>query len=172
MTNLELLIENIADYAKDIKINAKSVILGESGPLTKNQTALIAISCAIVTKNEKLSNAVKDYFANVINNVELEAAKSVSAIMSMNNIYYRFLHLCDNKNYHKVPANLRMGVINSHGIEKNDFELASIAVSAINGCGLCIDSHEKVLKKHQVSEQQIQQAIKIAAVTNALSVVC
>lgn len=43
-----------------------------------------------------------------------------------------------------------MDVIGRPGIDKADFKLMSLAVSAVsavNGCGLCIDSHEKVLKQ-------------------------
>ena len=68
-----------------------------------------------------------------------------------------------------MPAGLRMNVIASHGTEKIDFELASIAVSAINGCGLCIDSHEKTLKLHNVTNEQIQNTIKIASILNGIA---
>ena len=65
--------------------------------------------------------------------------------MAMNNVYYRFVHLVSNPEYGTMPARLRMNFIGSHGIDKDDFELFSLAVSAMNGCGMCIDSHERVL---------------------------
>ena len=52
---------------------------------------------------------------------------------------------------------------------KLDFELWSTAVSAINGCGMCLDSHEAELRKHGVSATQIQAALLIAAVVDAVS---
>ena len=143
--NLENLLETIPEYAKDLKLNGKTVILSNL-ILNKKQVAIISIASAIATKNQKLIDAVIGQFQNELNEKELNAAKSAGVIMSMNNIYYRFVHLAENKEYGKMPAGLRMNVIASHGIEKIDFELASIAVSAINGCGLCIDSHEKTLK--------------------------
>jgi alkyl hydroperoxide reductase subunit D len=63
-----------------------------------------------------------------------------------------------------------MNVIANPGCSKIDFELASLAVSAINGCGKCVDSHEKTLKKHEVSAQAIQSAARIAAVIHAVAV--
>ena len=62
-----------------------------------------------------------------------------------------------------------MNVMASPGIDKLDFELYSLAVSAVNGCGLCIESHEKLLRKHDVSREAIQSAVRIAAVLHAVA---
>jgi alkyl hydroperoxide reductase subunit D len=91
--------------------------------------------------------------------------------MAMNNVYYRFVHLVANPEYGKMPARLRMNVIGSHGIAKEEFELMSLAVSAMNGCGMCIDSHERVLVEHGVKPDAIQSAVRIAAVMKALATV-
>jgi alkyl hydroperoxide reductase subunit D len=86
--------------------------------------------------------------------------------MGMNNIYYRATHLLSNKEYGALPARLRMNVLANPGVEKADFELWSTAVSAISGCGMCLDAHEGELKKHGLTAQQIQGALRIAAVVN------
>src|SRR3546814_8666167 len=91
------------------------------------------------------------------------AARAAAAVMAMNNVYYRFVHLASNPEYAKMPAKLRMNVIGSPGIDKADFELFSLAVSAMNGCGMCIDSHEKVLKQHGVSAEIIQAGARVGA---------
>jgi alkyl hydroperoxide reductase subunit D len=70
-----------------------------------------------------------------------------------------------------LPAKLRMNVIGNPGIETDDFELFSLAVSAMNGCGMCIDSHEKVLKAHGVAAEVIQTAARIGAVVKAVATV-
>ena len=89
--------------------------------------------------------------------------------MGMNNIYYRFLHLVEDGEYQTMPARLRMNVIANHGIDKLDFELISLAVSAVNGCGPCVTSHEKKLRPHDVSREAIQSAVRIAAVVHAVA---
>ncbi len=63
-----------------------------------------------------------------------------------------------------------MNVIGNPGVEKVDFELWSLAVSAINGCGQCLDSHEQVLRKAGVDRETIQEAVKIASVIQAVGV--
>ncbi len=90
--------------------------------------------------------------------------------MGMNNVYYRALHLMKaGEEYRSLPARLRMNLIGNPGVDKCDFELWSLAVSAINGCGLCMDAHEAELKKHCLTNVQIQMALRIAAVINAVS---
>jgi alkyl hydroperoxide reductase subunit D len=64
-----------------------------------------------------------------------------------------------------------MNIIRSHGVEPVDFELWCAAVSAINGCAVCIDSHEKVLREKGLSEPAVLAAIRIAAVIHGLAAV-
>jgi len=90
--------------------------------------------------------------------------------MSMNNIYYRFTYMSSNEEYKAMQSKLRMNIIGSHGVEKTDFELWSLAVSVINGCGMCIDSHESLLRKHDFTKDQIQLAVRIASVMHAIAV--
>jgi alkyl hydroperoxide reductase subunit D len=63
--------------------------------------------------------------------------------MGMNSILYRFLHLSSNEKYATMRAGLRMNLIRRLGIDHVDFELWCTAISAINRCGACVDSHEK-----------------------------
>jgi alkyl hydroperoxide reductase subunit D len=99
----------------------------------------------------------------------MDAAKSAAAIMGMNNVYYRFLHLPDNPKYGTIPARLRMNVIRTHGVEPVDFELWCVAVSAINNCKVCVESHEKVVREKGMSEETILAAVRIAAIIHALA---
>jgi alkyl hydroperoxide reductase subunit D len=99
------------------------------------------------------------------------AARGAAAVMAMNNVYYRFVHLVANPEYGTMPARLRMNFIASHGVAKEEFELFSLAVSAMNGCGMCIDSHERVLLEHGVKSDTIQAAVRIAAVMKALATI-
>ena len=98
-----------------------------------------------------------------------EAAKAAATIMAMNNIYYRFQHLAANKKYATIPAKLRMNAIRTHGSDPVDFELWCTAVSAINGCGACVDSHEKVLREKGVGEEKILAAVRIASIVHAIA---
>ncbi len=100
---------------------------------------------------------------------DLNAARAAAAVMGMNNIYYRFLHLVDDAEYKQMPARLRMNVLGNPGIDKADFELLSLAVSAINGCGTCVASHERAIRQHGLSREAVQSAVRIAATVHAVA---
>jgi len=88
----------------------------------------------------------------------------------MNNVYYRFVHLAGNPEYARLPAKLRMNVIGNPGVAKVDFELYSLAVSAINGCGACVAAHDKAVRGAGVTAEGVQSAVRIAAVMHGIAV--
>tara|TARA_R110002124_G_scaffold129483_1_gene290837 strand:+ start:138446 stop:138979 length:534 start_codon:yes stop_codon:yes gene_type:complete len=156
----------IPDYAKDLKLNLSSLTTDES--LSEQQLWGTFLASAIATRNAVLIKAISNEAEGYLSAEALNAAKSAAAIMGMNNIYYRFVHLSSNKEYQTMQAKLRMNVIGNPGVEKVDFELWSLAVSAINGCGMCIDSHEAELLKNGLTAQRIQTAVRIASVLHAI----
>lgn len=159
----------IPDYAKDIKLNISSLANDET--LSPQQLWGTFLASALAGRNEFIIAQVSVEAVQHLSPEAMEAAKAAAAIMGMNNIYYRFVHLASNKEYQTMQAKLRMNVIANPGVEKVDFELWSLAVSAMNGCGMCIDSHEAQLLKHGVSKDQIQTAVRIASVIHAASAV-
>jgi alkyl hydroperoxide reductase subunit D len=54
-------------------------------------------------------------------------------------------------------------------VDKATFELWSLAVSAINGCGMCMESHERAVRQHGLTAEQVQAAVRIAAVVHAVA---
>ena len=168
MPTLEEIKNTLPDYAKDIKLNLAS--LTSDTTLNDVQKAGTFIACAIACREPNLLAATLNDFAGALSPEQLNAAKAAASIMGMNNIYYRFVHLAANKDYSTLPARLRMNVIANSGASKDEFELWSLAVSAINGCGMCIDSHEKVLRDHGLTTEQIQTAVRIAATLHAVAV--
>jgi len=158
----------LPDYAKDIRLNLSSVLKKEGAPgLSQEQIYGTALASAYASDNVSFARQVESLVRDDIQEETLTAAKSAASIMAMNNVYYRFLHLVGDDDYARMPANLRMNVIGRPGVEKVDFELYSLAVSAINGCGLCVENHEKALRKAEVSREAIQSAVRIAAVVKA-----
>lgn len=166
--SLQELRNGLGEYAKDIKLNLGSVLNEEGAPdLSHNQILGIALASAYATKNPALIAAILAEAASTLSEAEIQAAKAAATVMAMNNIYYRFVHLVADKEFGKMPARLRMNVIGSPGIEKRDFELYALAVSAINGCGMCMDAHVHEVVKAGISKTGVQSAIRIAAVIHA-----
>ena len=169
MKNLENLITQIPDYAKDVRINIQSLFLSENSTLSKQQIFGSGLASAYATKNFESIQAFENEAKNILSEAEINAVKTAASLMAMNNIYYRFIHLSEDKEYSKMPAGLRMKGISDHGIDKVDFEIFSLAVSIINGCGMCIDAHANQLVKHGLSKTQVQMIAKIAGVVNSLA---
>ena len=165
--SLQALRDRLPEYAKDIKLNLGA--LASEQVLNEKQKAGAFIAAALGARNPEVAAAVIAEFAPQLDAKELAAAKSAAAVMGMNNVYYRFLHLVENDEYGKLPAKLRMNAIGSHGINRADFELWSLAVSAINGCGMCLEAHEKVCREAGLSAEQVQAAVRIAATVHAVA---
>lgn len=164
---LDAIAAALPDYAKDLRLNLSSLLAEDI--LTDQRKYGLLVACAHATGYRPLIVAAEALAADKLSTEAMTAAKTAAAIMAMNNVYYRFVHLSSNAEYGKMPAKLRMNAIGRPGIDKADFELMSLAVSAINGCGLCIDSHEQVLRQHGVSLEVIQTAVRLAAVVNAVA---
>jgi alkyl hydroperoxide reductase subunit D len=169
-STLESLREQIPDFAKDIRLNLGTVMTAEGAPdLSQDQMYGIALATAYATKHPQLVAAVEGSAAALVDASIVQAAKAAASIMAMNNVYYRFLHLVHDAELSKLPAKLRMNVIANPGIAKVDFELMSLAVSAVNGCGMCMEAHVHEVSKAGVSKVGIQSAVRIAATINAVA---
>ncbi len=169
--SIQTLKETLKDYARDIKVNLGNLLSPETPPqgLTFKQTFGVALVSAYATGHEATFKALEADSKEILTDVEREAIKGASAIMAMNNIYYRFLHLSEDKSFAGMPAQLRMQIIAKHGIEKVDFELYSLAASAIHGCGMCINSHVHEVLKGGITKEGIQSAIRVASVIHAFA---
>lgn len=166
--SLETLKDVVKDYGRDIRINLDSVLSAEGAPgLTEEQIYGTFLAGAYATKSAKLIQLAQDIVSAKISAEELEGVKAAATIMGMNNIYYRYLHLLEGEEeLKKLPAKLRMQIIGKPGIEKTNFEIYCLAVSAITGCGMCINAHIHELRRHGLTDLGIQSAVRISAVTN------
>jgi alkyl hydroperoxide reductase subunit D len=169
-TPLDLLRAAIPDYARDLKLNLGSVLSSTGAPgLSESQIWAVALASAIASRNVAFTRGIEAAASEHLDGAHLQAARAAAAIMGMNNIYYRFLHLVEDPEYQTLPARLRMNILANPGINPLDFELLSLAVSAVNGCGLCISSHEKKLRAHGYTREMIQSAVRIAATVHAVA---
>ncbi len=167
--SIEDLKNRLPEYAKDLKLNL-STLASEQG-LTAQQRAGTFVATALAAREPTVIRAVLAELGPQLSPEALQAAKAAAAIMSMNNIYYRVVHMMgDQSAYKTMPAKLRMNVIGKPGVDKVDFELWSLAVSAINGCGMCVESHEHELRKAGLEADKVQAAVRIAATIHAVAV--
>jgi lipoyl-dependent peroxiredoxin subunit D len=165
--DIDTLIDGLPTYAKDLKLNY-STLVRQNTELTPQQLWGTVVASAMATRSTEFTDVALSEGGKHLSPQALEASKSAASVMGMNNIYYRFLHLTSNEKYGTLPAKLRMNALRTHGVDTVDFELWSIAVSAINGCGKCVDAHEKVVREKGVSEETVLSIVRIASVIHAI----
>jgi alkyl hydroperoxide reductase subunit D len=166
--SIDALKARVPDHAKDLRLNLGS-ILNPIPSLTPQQQWGTAVACALASREPETIRAVVAAAGAVLSTEAMNAAKAAASIMGMNNIYYRYLHLSGTKDLKTMPARLRMQVIANPGVDRLDFELFSLAVSAINGCGMCIESHEHEVFQKGATKEAVQDVVRIAAVIHAVA---
>ncbi|RAK57419.1 carboxymuconolactone decarboxylase family protein [Phenylobacterium deserti] len=162
------LAEQLPAYARDLALNLNS--LAEETTLNEVQKwgCFVASAHAGGVRPVIAATEAAARKAGLSQQI-IDCAKSAAAISTMNNIYYRSTQLLSNGEYRTLPSKLRMSALASCSAPKADFELWSAAVSAIHGCGLCLDSHESELRRHGAPAAILQAALRIAAVMTAVS---
>ncbi|CAN5788829.1 carboxymuconolactone decarboxylase family protein [soil metagenome] len=153
--------EALPDFAKDLKLNLSSIV--KTTELTEQQLWGALVATAAATKSERLLKEVSEDALDVLSEEAYHAALGAASIMGMNNVFYRTRGQLDGR-YDDLRAGLRMNIIGNPGVPKADFELWSLAVSAINGCGHCLAAHEATLRDDDVSRTSIFEAIRLASI--------
>lgn len=152
------------DWAKDTKLNLGS--LTRSKDLTEQQLWGSMVACAAAAGNRTVYTEILEEAKEHLSDAALDAASAAATIMAMNNVAYRAKSWLGD-DYARVRMGLRMNIISAPGVEKADFELWSLAVSAINGCEHCLNAHEKTLREEGVTAEQVWEAIKVAGTIRA-----
>lgn len=160
--------DQLPAYARDLSLNLGSIF--NTSDMTPQQVWGSAVACACASRNRALREAILSDAAAHLSDEAMTAAKGAAAMMAMNNIYYRSIHLMSEPEYQTMRAGLRMSFIGRPGIDKADFELFCLAVSAVNGCGACLDSHDKVVRNAGLSKAAVQHALRVASVVHAVAV--
>ncbi len=164
----QALLQVNARYLKDLRINTSNV-LNNSQHLNRKEATLLALAVALNEKHEVL----KESFATLAREAgasEEEIAEIVActSLMNINNVFYRFRHFMGKEVYQNQPAGIKMSIMINPVTGKEFFELVSLVVSSINGCELCVTSHEQSVLQHGSSEARVFEAVKLGAVIKGL----
>ena len=166
--NALALINTDARFIKDLKINVGNV-LNNAQYLDKKEALLLALSVAI---NEKF-DLLKESFTKMAKeagatDAEISEIVACTSLMNTNNIFYRFRHFMKKDFYANQPAGIKMSIMMNPILGKAFFELASLVVSSLNGCEMCVTSHEASVLQHGYSESKIFEAVKLGAIIKGL----
>lgn len=167
--SLEALCDALPDYAIDQKRNLKT-LLNETH-LTDQQKWGCMLACAYSAGPPWLARHLEKSAKPYLSDSAQRAAKSVATLTAMNTVYYGSISLLHNHDYRAAPVYLSMSALSQSDVDKIDFELWALALSAMANCGACLDAHEAELHKRGVTLERVQAALRIAATINAVSTV-
>ena len=165
MSALERVRDALPEEAKDIRLNLQSLLQGTT--LTPDQRWGVALAAAISTKNAELMRAMREAAQSETTQAVVSDAIAAATLMAMNNVFYRFRHQIGKETYGERPARLRMNRLVNPSSSRVNFELMSLAVSAINGCEVCVRAHERVVLEAGLTEDHVLEAVRIGAVVHA-----
>jgi alkyl hydroperoxide reductase subunit D len=168
METLASLREQLPEAAKDIKLNLQTVLSG--GPLSMAQRWGVVVAAALTSRHPELSRVLVQEARKQAGDAVVEDAVAAAALMGMNNVFYRFRHRIGKEEYSEKPARLRMNRLAKPATNRADFELFSLAVSAINDCETCVRAHEQAVIEAGISTDAVLDAVRIAATVHGAAV--
>jgi lipoyl-dependent peroxiredoxin subunit D len=155
-------------YIKDLKINVSNV-LNNTQYLNKKEALLLAYAVAVNEKFDLLKESFRTQAQEAgANEAELAEIVSCTSLMNANNVFYRFRHFMNKDFYTNTPAGIKMSIMMNPVLGKEFFELVSLVISSINGCEMCITSHEQSILQHGGSESRILEGVKLGAIIKSL----
>jgi len=164
--SLSLLEKGNSRYVRDLKLNFSSTFT--SAHLSEKECALVALSIAVNNNNGVLTNFFERLaLEKGATAEEIAEAAGCASLLALNNVFYRFRHFTGKEKYTQIPARIRMQLMSSPVTGKEFFELMSIAVSAVNGCEMCVNAHEKSILALGSTEERVFDAVRIASIITA-----
>jgi alkylhydroperoxidase AhpD family core domain len=167
-SNATQLLQAESKYIKDLKINVSNV-LNNIQYLNRKEALLLAFAVAVNERFELLKESFSAQ-AREAGATEAELAEVIActSLMNANNIFYRFRHFMKKEYYSNTPAGIKMSIMMNPVLGKEFFELLSLVISSINGCEMCVTSHEQSILQHGGSESKIFEGVKLGAIIKSL----
>ncbi|HTI94674.1 MAG TPA: carboxymuconolactone decarboxylase family protein [Puia sp.] len=166
--NVLALVNAESRFIKDLKINVGNV-LNNSQYLNRKEALLLALAVAV---NERFPLLQESFTAMVkeagASDAEVGEIVACTSLMNTNNVFYRFRHFMKKDFYDNQPAGIKMSIMASPVLGKEFFELVSLVVSSINGCEMCVSSHERSVLQHNSTESRVLEGVKLGAIIKGL----
>ncbi len=166
--NAGFLINTNSRYLKDLKINVGNV-LNNTQYLNRKEALLLALAVAV---NERF-DLLKESFIVLakeadVTDIEIAEVIACTSLMNVNNIFYRFRHFVKKDFYSNQPAGIKMSIMMNPALGKEFFELISLVISSVNGCEMCVTSHEQSILQQGSTESKVFEAVKLGAIIKGL----
>ncbi|MFN8847874.1 MAG: carboxymuconolactone decarboxylase family protein [Bdellovibrionales bacterium] len=154
---------------RDLSLNFKKIL--EEGPFEPQERFQNVLAAATTLENEAMAKLAAGFLKELGTSDEIiRESAEVAGIMGMNNVYYKFRSYLppeSKDNYQR--AGLRMQSLMKAASGKKVFEGMAMTVSIVNGCPMCIVSHEKAMLEHGYSADHVHELARLAATAKGLT---
>lgn len=179
MSTINDIIEELPEYAKDIKLNLEDIFLNEeeNGLLTKYQLYGVALTAAYFLAHEMLFDSLrheaKIYFEHDGSGAELEyqACKSAAVSIKMTSVYHNFTSQTLISELRNFPSDLQIPELQNPNINQVNFYMYCFVSAVLSGCEYCSDVFANKLLKLNINHKTLAYIVKVAAVLKALKTV-
>lgn len=158
--------------ARDLRKNLKRLM--EEGALDPTEAALALLATATSVEDTTLTAYARKKLItlDVATDQITEAAESAT-ITAMLNTYFRFRHMIKNSQSVEVSdlyktIGLSMTALARPALGKDRFEMLALAVSVLNGCEFCVNTHEQKLRAAGVNINKIHDLVRIASIVRGI----
>jgi alkyl hydroperoxide reductase subunit D len=156
-------------YIRDLRINLNNTL--QSAQYDRKHAYLIALAVAV---NERSGVLIESFTQSALREgatpAEIAEVHAIASLLATLNVYYRFRHFSENKHYETLQAGIKMTIMARPVLGKMWFELLALVVSAVNGCEVCVNNHEKSVRQEGGSQELIFDAIRLGAVVRGVVV--
>jgi len=167
-TNADALMAVEARYIKDLKINVGNALYNTQY-LSRKEALLVGLAVAVNERFDVLKNSLTVLAGEAgATGAEIAEVIACTSLMNVNNVFYRFRHFMNKDFYTDQQAGIKMSIMMNPVLGKEFFELLSLAISSVNGCEMCVTSHEASVLQHGSSESRVFEAVKTAAIVKGL----
>ncbi|MDK2971051.1 MAG: lipoyl-dependent peroxiredoxin subunit [Candidatus Sumerlaeota bacterium] len=155
----------------DLYMNLKRQL--EGGKVEQKDKLLIAIGVATAAGSRDavtfLGAAARE--AGVTPQ-QIADAIGVATVCTLFNSYYKFRHLAQDEAFEAFKAPFNANSFMKTELSPVQTELLNIAISTFNGCDVCVKGHLNKTRALGVSDEQIDETIKVGAIATALAAAC
>lgn len=152
----------------DLYMNIKRQL--EAGKLEQGPKFLVAVAVASAAGSAEgtrfLGAAARKAGLSAEQVLDAVSAATVCAVF---NGYYKFRDLAVEGEFDSFRAPFNANTFMKSALSPVEVELICIAVSAFNGCKMCVQGHNAKARQLGVTDEQIDEAIKAGAIAGAFA---
>jgi alkyl hydroperoxide reductase subunit D len=157
---------HVPAFLQDCYMNFKKFVHGD-GKLTQRQRWVIALAAAANANSEIWIEFLRAQAGDEISDEQFAELAAIVSACTMYNTFFKFRDLSGSDIFEGMSVGLRAQTFSGTSFDEPLVELINTAISDLNNCRPCTGGHVKKARELELSDEQILEAIQVAAVIQA-----